>query len=81
MSAYKYKNDIKSRFNADMTSSSSSASKSVSSDSVSNSSRESIGGVDRSMHDKISRLSVGQSISSNDSARLLFDSAPEIRQQ
>ena len=54
MSAYKYKNDIKSRF---MTSSSSSASKS--SDSVSNSSRESVGSVDQSTHDKISRMSVG----------------------
>ena len=68
MSAYKYKNDIKSRFNADMTSSSSSASKSVSSDCMSNSSRESIGGVSQSTHDKISRLSMGQAISPNESA-------------
>ena len=71
MSAYKYKNDIKSRFNADMTSSSSSVSKSVSSDCMSNSSRESIGGVSRSAHDKICRLSMGsmrQAISPNESA-------------
>ena len=67
LSAYKYKNDIKSRFNADMTSSSSTTSRSVISDCTSNSSRESMGDVTRSTHDKMSRLSMDQAVSPNDS--------------
>ena len=69
MSAYKYKNDIKSRFHADLTSSSSS--KGSVGDSGSNSSRDSIG----KSADEFSRLSVGLSISPDGSS----DSSPYPR--
>ena len=71
MSAYKYKNDIKCRFNADLTSCSSS--KASGSDSMSNSSGENLS---RPPMDKMSRLSVAQSISPNDSSDSAFTQYP-----